>query len=82
MRAENSEIPVPFKKLYPNMDKEFYKKLIKQDLFRNLKVDICEDCYFILDNVNSILKYNFLQKDNKKEVCEIFILVLKTEYTY
>jgi hypothetical protein len=72
MRGEKSDVPMPLKRIQGRALTQDFGRLNQDVLFKNGKIDVCEDCYFILNHVysmtNSDLNAKILQNQYKKNV--------------
>ena len=63
---------MPFKRIQARIVNENFVRLNQDVVFKNGKIEVCEDCYFILNNVYSMttsdLNAKILQNQYKKNV--------------
>ena len=72
IRTEKSDLPIPIKSNYPKLQNKDSKRLDDNPMIKNGQVEVCENCYFMLNNVynmtNSDLNAKILQNEYKKNV--------------
>lgn len=72
IRSDKSDLPIPIKRNYGKLQNKDSKRLDQNLMIKNSTVDVCESCYFMLNNVfnmtNYDLKAKILQNEYKKKV--------------
>ncbi len=66
IRSDKSDLPIPIKRNYPKLQNKDSNRLNENLMIKNGSVEVCENCYFMLNNVynmtNSDLNGNFIKK--------------------
>lgn len=72
MRGEKSDVPITLKRIQAKAVTDDFSRINKDIFYKNGRVEVCEDCYFILNNVYSMttsdLNAKILQNQYKKNV--------------
>ena len=75
IRSDKSDLPIPIKRNYPKLQNKDSNRLNENLMIKNGSVEVCENCYFMLNNVynmtNSDLNAKILQNEYKKNVRKI-----------